>query len=195
MKPLADTPRLAVDTTNASAKAGNRPAAWLMPLILVLGVFYLYPVLDVFRFAFSDITLLGKGEQVTIETLIRTLTRPGLAEILWVTLIFTGSSVIGQQVLGLAVALVVVRGEKRGLLGTNLLRTTALIAWVVPGVAGGIVWKMLMNGAPFGGLNSVLRLFGAAPVQWLSDPDIVMWSVVIANIWRCLLYTSPSPRD
>jgi multiple sugar transport system permease protein len=30
----------------------------------------------------------------------------------------------------------------------------------------------------------VLRLLGVAPVQWLSDPDIVMWSVVIANIWR-----------
>ncbi len=41
-----------------------------------------------------------------------------------------------------------------------------------------------MNGAPFGGLNSLLRLFGATPVQWLSDPDIVMWSVVVANIWR-----------
>jgi multiple sugar transport system permease protein len=162
----------------------SRPVAWLIPLILVLGVFYLYPVLDVFRFAFSDITLLGKGEHVTVQTLINTLMRPELGEILWVTLIFTGASVIGQQVLGLAVALVVVRGEKRGLFGTNLLRTTALVAWVVPGVAGGIVWKMLMNGAPFGGLNSVLRLLGVAPVQWLSDPDIVMWSVVIANIWR-----------
>ena len=185
MKPLAQTS----SGVGAARPAGQMrktayPAAWLMPLVLVLGAFYLYPVLEVFRFAFSDITLLGKGEDVTIRTLIATLTRPELAEILWVTLVFTGASVLGQQVLGLAVALVVVRGEKRRLLGTNLLRTTALIAWVVPGVAGGIVWKMLMNGAPFGGLNSIIRLFGAAPVQWLSDPDIVMWSVVIANIWR-----------
>ena len=43
---------------------------------------------------------------------------------------------------------------------------------------------MLFNEAPFGGLNSILLAFGVAPVQWLSDPDIVMWSVVLSNIWR-----------
>lgn len=185
MKPLAQTSRrVGAAFPAAKMRSDAYPAVWLMPLILVLGIFYLYPVLEVFRFAFSDITLLGKGEDATIQTLIKTMARPELPEILWVTLVFTGASVLGQQILGLAVAMVVVRGEKRRLFGTNLLRTTALIAWVVPGVAGGIVWKMLMNGAPFGGLNSVLKLFGMAPVQWLSDPDIVMWSVVIANIWR-----------
>ncbi len=113
MKPLTDRPPLAMGMTGPGARTRQQahPALWLMPLILVLGVFYLYPVLDVFRFAFSDITLLGKGEHVTIETLLKTLTRPELAEILWVTLVFTGASVIGQQVLGLAVALVVVRAR------------------------------------------------------------------------------------
>lgn len=161
-----------------------RPALWLLPLILVLGIFYLYPVFDVFRYAFTDITLLGKGENYTFASIAKTLTRPELPEVLWVTFVFTAASVVGQQGLGLAVALVVVRGEKRRLFGTTILRTTALIAWVVPGIAGGIVWKMLFNGAPFGGLNSIMRLLGLAPVQWLSDPDTVMWSVVVANVWR-----------
>ena len=180
----AITPGLtAVRAVSAQPRQGA-PALWLMPLIAVLGLFYLYPVFDVFRYAFTDMTLLGKGDHYTVSTLINTLTRPELFEILWVTFVFTGASVLGQQVLGLAVALVVVRGEKRRLVGTMLLRTTALVAWVVPGVAGGIVWKMLFNGAPFGGLNSILRLLGMAPMQWLSDPDTVMWSVVVANIWR-----------
>lgn len=168
----------------ARERSDARPALWLLPLILVLGLFYLYPVIDVFRYAFTDITLLGKGETYTLASIAKTFARPELPQILWVTFVFTGASVLGQQVLGLAVALVVVRGESRRLFGATLLRTTALIAWVVPGVAGGIVWKMLFNGAPFGGLNSILRLIGLAPIQWLSDPDTVMWSVVIANVWR-----------
>ena len=81
-------------------------------------------------------------------------------------------------------AVIVVRAEKRRLFGATILRTTALIAWVVPGIAGGIIWKMLFNEAPFGGLNSLLRLMGMAPVQWLSDPSVVMWSVVLSNVWR-----------
>ena len=160
------------------------PYPWLMPVILVMGLFYLYPVIDVFRYAFTDLTLLGGEGHYTLSTFGNVLTRPELAQILWVTFVFTAGSVIGQQLIGLAMALVVVRSEKRNLFGTTILRTTALIAWVVPGIAGGIIWKMLFNEAPFGGLNSLLRLMGMAPVQWLSDPDVVMWSVVLSNVWR-----------
>ncbi len=168
----------------ASRKFYPSPAPWLMPLILVLGVFYLYPLIDVFRFAFTNISLVGNDEEYTLRTIANTLSKPELLQILWVTLIFTGSSVVAQQVLGLFIAQVVVRSEKRGLFGSTIVRTTALVAWVVPGIAGGIIWKMLFNEAPFGGLNSLLRMLGASPVQWLSDPNMVMWSVVISNVWR-----------
>ncbi|CDM63299.1 MULTISPECIES: carbohydrate ABC transporter permease [Rhizobium] len=160
------------------------PLPWLVPLILVLGIFYLYPLIDVFRFAFTNVSLVGADEQYTLQTIIHTLSRPELVQILWVTFVFTASSVVAQQVLGFFIAQVVVRSEDRGLFGSTIVRTTALVAWVVPGIAGGIIWKMLFNEAPFGGLNSLLRMVGAAPVQWLSDPDMVMWSVVISNVWR-----------
>lgn len=157
---------------------------WLMPLILVLGIFYLYPMLDVFRLAFTNMTLLGGDGRYTLNTIVDTLMRPELPQILGVTFVFTSASVIIQQAFGLAIALVVVRSEARLLFGTTIVRTTALIAWVVPGIAGGIIWKMLFNEAPFGGLNSILRAVGIAPVQWLSDPDMVIWSVVLSNVWR-----------
>lgn len=160
------------------------PLPWLVPLMLVLGIFYLYPLIDVFRFAFTNVSLVGADEQYTLQTIIHTLSRPELLQILWVTFVFTASSVVAQQVLGFFIAQVVVRSEDRGLFGSTIVRTTALVAWVVPGIAGGIIWKMLFNEAPFGGLNSLLRMVGAAPVQWLSDPDMVMWSVVISNVWR-----------
>src|SRR6185312_1976092 len=104
--------------------------------------------------------------------------------VIMATVIFVGGSIVGQQLLGLAMALVVIRGERRRLLGTTLLRTTALVAWVVPGIAGGIVWQMLFSEAPFGGLNSLLRLMHMHGVAWLSDPNIAPWSTVISNVWR-----------
>lgn len=184
MPPASAIPVL--PSTAAQARAQRKPsvAPWLLPLIVVLGLFYLYPVLDVLRLALTRATLLGDEGGYTFATLAQTLMRPEIPGILWVTATFTLASVFFQQLLGLAIALVVVRGEKRQLFGTTIVRTTALIAWVVPGIAGGIIWKMLFNEAPFGGLNSLLRLMGASPVQWLSDPDLVMWSVVISNVWR-----------
>ena len=104
--------------------------------------------------------------------------------VIWTTILFTGGSVVGQQALGLAIAQVVIRSEKRRLFGATVLRTTALVAWVIPGIAGGVVWQMLFSEAPFGAINGILRLLHIAPVAWLSDPNIAVWSVVISNIWR-----------
>jgi len=157
---------------------------WMLPVILVIGLFYLYPVIDVFRLSFTDVTLIGERENYTFASIVNAINSPQLPGILLATLIFVGGSVVGQQILGLVIALVVIRGEKRRLIGTTLLRTTALVAWVVPGIAGGIVWQMLFSEAPYGGLNSILRLMHMHPVAWLSDPGIAPWSVVIANIWR-----------
>jgi multiple sugar transport system permease protein len=160
------------------------PLPWMSPAILVLGVFYLYPVIDVIRLSFTDATLIGDHESYTLASIVNALTSSRLPGVLLATVIFVGGSVIGQQILGLIIALVVIRGERRRLFGTTLLRTTALVAWVVPGIAGGIVWQMLFSEAPFGGINSLLRLLHMRPVAWLSDPTMAPWSAVIANIWR-----------
>lgn len=157
---------------------------WLMPVILVLGLFYLYPMIDVFRLALMQQTLIGGEEGYSFAKIGQMLSNPALPVVLWVTVVFTAGSVIGQQLFGLAIALNVVRNEKRGLFGTTILRTTVMIAWVVPGIAGGIVWQMLFSEAPYGAINGMLRLMHIPPVSWLSEPSIAIWSVVISNIWR-----------
>ncbi len=42
------------------------PLPWLVPLILVLGIFYLYPLIDVFRLAFTNVSLVGADEAVHV---------------------------------------------------------------------------------------------------------------------------------
>ena len=91
---------------------------------------------------------------------------------------------IGIQAVGVAVALLVVRGERRRLWGATVFRTLVLTAWVVPGIASGLIWQMLFSEAPFGAINSMPGLFGADPVRWLSDLRNAVISAVIANIWQ-----------
>jgi len=164
--------------------AQRSPWPWLLPALLVLGLFYLYPILDVFRFAFTDATLLGDRETYTLGTIVTVLTDPNLPTILFATTVFTAFSVIGQIATGFAIALLVIRGERRRLYGMSLLRTVVLVAWVVPGIANGLIWQMLFSEAPFGAINSTLRLLHIAPVAWLSDPGNAMMSAVISNVWR-----------
>ncbi len=43
------------------------PLPWIMPVILVIGVFYLYPVLDVFRLSLTNATLIGDNPSYTLD--------------------------------------------------------------------------------------------------------------------------------
>lgn len=184
MSPIAIEAAIPPHSRSFMRRFAGAPLPWIMPVIIVIGIFYLYPVIDVFRLSFTNATLIGDNPVYTLSTISNALSSPQLPDILWATLIFVGGSVIGQQIFGLAVAVVVIRGEKRGLYGTTVLRTTALIAWVVPGIAGGIIWQMLFSEAPYGALNSILRLMHLPVVAWLSDPAIAPWSALISNIWR-----------
>lgn len=162
----------------------DNPFAWLAPVAILLGVFYLYPIIDVVRLAFTNASLRGGEEHYTLSTFVAILTNPALPDILWTTLVFTAGSVAGQQIVGLGIALLVMRGERRGLYGMTALRTIVLVAWVIPGIANGLIWQMLFSEAPFGAINSVLRMLGIGPVAWLSDPGNAMMSAIISNVWR-----------
>ena len=110
---------------------------------------------------------------------------PDLPGILWVTFLFVVASVVLQLTLGLLVA----HGAapRRHAASCPASRSSASIilsSWIVPGVAAGIVWQLMFNEASYGFLNALLRAVGLAPVAWLSDPTIAIWSAVIANVWR-----------
>ena len=62
---LAQRRPAAVD---ARRPARRRTLPWLVPLLLVLGVFYLVPILDAARLAFTDATLLDRNEHYTLAS-------------------------------------------------------------------------------------------------------------------------------
>jgi multiple sugar transport system permease protein len=168
----------------ARLNLGERPLLWLLPLALLLAVTYVYPAIDVIRYSFTDATLLNPEFEYTAASYRAVTGNPDLPGILWVTLLFVVASVVLQLALGLLVALALHRGVTRGLPGVSLVRVVILSAWIVPGVAAGIIWQLMFNEASFGFLNALLQGVGLRPVAWLSNPDMAIWSAVIANTWR-----------
>jgi multiple sugar transport system permease protein len=165
-------------------RLGERPVVWLLPLALLLSVAYLYPAADVVRLSFTDATLLRPEYEYTLSSYRTVFGNPDLQGILRTTLIFVVASVALQLTLGLLIALALYRGTQRGLWGVAFIRVAVLASWIVPGVASGIVWRLLFSEASYGLFTGVLRSVGLPPVYWLSDPGIAIWSAVLANVWR-----------
>ncbi|MDZ7802344.1 MAG: sugar ABC transporter permease [Trueperaceae bacterium] len=156
---------------------------WLVPLVVIVAGFYLYPAVEVVRFAFTDASLLADDYRYTTDSFRDVLSSAALPGVLRVTLIIVLSGVLFQIATGLGIALSVNRGAKRGLIGTQLVRTVVIASWVVPAVATGIVFRIILNEASYGLVTSVLGSLGFHGVSMLSDPQNATASVVVANVW------------
>ena len=52
------------------------------------------------------------------------------------------------------------------------------------GVAVALIFQRFFRGDDGGTLNTIISLFGADPVKWLSNGAINNWCLVFASVWR-----------
>lgn len=152
---------------------------FVAPAILLLLIVLAYPVLHSLRLSLTRRA--SAGMSLSLTQYADLLQSELFRQVVWNTAVFVASSVVIHAALGLAVALVL----NRPLFGRTAFRIVALLPWVVPDVVAGIIWKWILNPL-YGVLNDALLRLGAigAPVEWLTSPDLVMPSVILANVWR-----------
>jgi multiple sugar transport system permease protein len=158
----------------------DRPVAWLAPLFLMIGVFYLYPLLATIRLSLTGAHASG----TTLANFREVLGSTDFAGMVRITAIFVLGSVAGQLIAGLLIAALLVAGERRRLPGTGLVRGVVMIGWILPGVVLGIIWKLLLDESPSGVLAYLLSFIGVANPVFLSAAGPALFWVTIANIWR-----------
>ena len=76
-------------------------------------------------------------------------------------------------------------GRGRGLPGRGLFRSIFFMPYVLSEVNVAIMWMLLYNPDPDRGLlNAIVVGLGGRPIGWLSDPNIVLFSIFIAITWK-----------
>jgi multiple sugar transport system permease protein len=97
------------------------------------------------------------------------------------TAIFTGTSVLLETVLGVAIALVL----HQRLRGRGLLRAIVMLPWALPTAVMALAWGWIFNDS-FGVANDLLRRAGLVegPVAWLGEPATAMVAMVTAEVWK-----------
>jgi multiple sugar transport system permease protein len=97
------------------------------------------------------------------------------------TIYWTLSVVVGQFILGLAVALVL----NEAFPGRGLFRSLILAPIALPTVILGLTWQWMYD-PNYGLINHYLQLFGLldGPKVWVGQSDLPMYPIVIVAIWR-----------
>jgi multiple sugar transport system permease protein len=93
---------------------------------------------------------------------------------------FTVGSLIGQFIVGFALALLFTLQFP----GRTIARSLIIVPWLLPLIVTGVIFRFLFQ-AEGGAINQLLRAVGIIdhPVQWLNDPHLALWTILIANIW------------
>ena len=95
------------------------------------------------------------------------------------TIYFTALSVVATLVLGMIMALIM----NQEFPGSGIVRTLFLLPMVATPVATSLVWMMMFN-PTLGVLNFFLRAVGLPPSQWVANPNLVIPSIVMVDVWQ-----------
>lgn len=152
-------------------RSAGHPVAMMLPAAILTAVLLFLPIVStVVRIVFGG----GPG-------LVRLFSLPDIGQVLLNTLLWSLGSVLGAVLIGYLGALVL-RSRQLRLVG--LWRGLLMVPWIIPGVVGATIWRWTLS-TNYGILNQTLldvHLIDA-PIRWLSNPDIVIWSVCLIQIW------------
>lgn len=175
--------------TPASPPSGVRHrlafARWLVPLApatVLLVLFFAGPILWCVYAAFTNAALSGVGASSASFTGLANfrhmIADPQFRQSVVLTIVFVlGSAVVGQNMLGLLLAVLM---RRSGRLFRAVLGTIVVTAWVVPEVVAAFIWYAFLSQG--GSLNTLLGPLGVPNDNWLYSAPMI--SVIIANVWR-----------
>ncbi|WP_219834540.1 carbohydrate ABC transporter permease [Paenibacillus sp. R14(2021)] len=155
--------------------------SFILPAFLGYLVFYLYPMLSTFMYSFTDWTGYKPAIHfVGLKNFVKLFHDEDVTIGIKNSVIYAISMTILQN--GLAIPLAVALHRK--LRTRNLLRTVFFAPAVLSPMVVGFLWGYLMSSTDHGLINQLLMNFGFHQVNWLGNPKLALYSVILTQGWQ-----------
>lgn len=158
------------------------PAALLLllPALLVLAVFNIYPALQSLNLSFFDWNGISPiKEAVGLENYRAIFRSSEFWNSLRVTVFYSAGMTACALVIGLLAAVLL----NQPIQGIALYRVLFFLPVITPTVAAGVVWRYLFDPSQ-GVVNRSLSLIGVEGPSWLTDPSWALFAVIIVAVWK-----------
>ncbi|MCW2799518.1 MAG: transporter permease [Aeromicrobium sp.] len=152
---------------------------FLLPLLLVFGLFSWWPIIRTVVMSFQTTNLVEPAHWIGLGNFREVLSDP----LLPTAIRNTGYFALLAFVFGYPVPLVlaVIMSDLRKLRG--LYTVLAYLPVVVPPAVAVLLWRVFYDAAPGGVFNTILGWVGIGPVPWLESAHVVMPSLVLEATW------------
>ena len=160
-------------------KDGILKYGFVGPALIFLIAFNIFPLFYNIYLSFTDAELSGGVTQLIGGRnygVIFDDTRYSTA--LRTTGLFVVLAVAVELLLGFALALAL----QKPFWGKPIITTILLVPMMLSPAVMGLYWNFILNGH-YGVVNQALSVFGLFQPQWLTDPDLKLFSILMIDIW------------
>jgi multiple sugar transport system permease protein len=149
--------------------SGPSPALWLFaaPALALMTLSSVVPIAQ-------TVALASGYKRVPLDRALWSVLRN--------TLVFTGWTVSLELILGLAMALLLMKPFR----GRGFVRAAVLIPWALPSAVMAMAWRWIFN-AEYGIFSDILyrlHLSAQPQVAWLAQPKTALFACIFADVWK-----------
>lgn len=155
------------------------PYLYLLPALIVYGIFLLYPVMRTGQFSLYEWSGFGASEFVGLANYADLVTDKRFLAAIGHALYLILFYAIAPLIVGLLLAAILRRGHVRGM---GVFRVLIFMPQVIALVVVAVAWRQIYS--PDGTFNAMLGWIGIkSDVGWLGEPDLALSAVGIIGFW------------
>ena len=160
-------------------KDGVLKYGFVGPALIFLITFNIFPLFYNLYLSFTNAELSGGlAHWVSGRNFNVIFSDPRYGTALRTTGLFVVLAVSAELLLGFVLALALHHPFK----GKTIVLTVLLVPMMLSPAVMGLYWNFILNGH-YGVLNQTAAVLGFSQPQWLTDPDLKLFSIVMIDVW------------
>ncbi len=157
----------------------------LLPGIILIAVFILWPLVDVILYSFHEWNGISADMRFVGLENYRSLTSlSGFWEMAGCTFVYA-VGVTGLTILISFITALILDKKGKGRINRGFLRSIWFFPCLLSMTVVGILWRIMYNYTN-GVINSIIRSLNGEPVLWLETYGITRWAIILASVWSLL---------
>ncbi len=158
--------------------------AFIAPIVILFGLFRVYPSIETLIFSFFDVNIISKTyTPVGLANFARLLDDSSFMLAMKNTLLYAVYIVVVSTVIGMVLASIFNSKMK----GAGVFKAVYFAPFITSTVAAAVVWGYLYD-PKFGLFNMILRLLSLPPRGWIASSEDALMSIIIFSIWKTVGY-------
>ncbi len=156
------------------------PYVFILPFVVIFGVFFAYPIVSAFIMSFQSI-LPGQVQFIGWENYQRLLIDPVFSKAVINSVTYTFWTLLLLVPLPMVFA-ALLNGRKMP--GKNFFRSVLFVPALTSVVVAGVVFKLMFSEVETSLMNQVASWFGLGTVRWMKQANTAMFAMVALACWR-----------